>query len=215
MVRRIAERFSHLHITVQQISEPLPLNTGPRRQSNDDGADLFDTSGCSPAASLRSQSPLPSLSSSSTTLAALRVNVQRRPVGQTQTVRNAGVYVLHLGSPSPLLNESVASLTSRLTAELRAHLPVLRDNRAATLVVAMRLLPDPGSVDVGVEAAARMRDLVLLQLANERDLEVSELVDLIQGVGDRSGRLMVVNRVRDNARAIVALGVKFQGGLPL
>lgn len=98
---------------------------------------------------------------------------------------------------------------------MRAHLPVLRDNRAATLVVAMRLLPDPGSVDISVEAAARTRDLVLLQLANERDLEVSELVELIQGVGDRSGRLMVVNRVRARDNGIIALGVKFQAGLPL
>ncbi|KAK5654598.1 hypothetical protein OQA88_7228 [Cercophora sp. LCS_1] len=216
VVRRIAERYSHLHITVQsQTSEPSLFSAGPRRGSNEDGVDLFDTSGCSPAASLSSQSPLPSLSSSSTSLAALRVNVQRRAPGQAQTVRNAGVYVLHLGSPSTSPTESVASLNSRLTSELRAHLPVLRDNRAATLVVAMRLLPDPGSVDVGVEAAARMRDLVLLQLANERDFEVSELVDLIQGVGDRSGRLMVVNRVRARDNTILALGVKFQAGLPL
>lgn len=125
-------------------------------------------------------------------------------------MRNAGVYVLNLGSPSTLPNESLASLTSRVTAELLAHVPILRDNRGATLVVTMRLLPDPGGVDAGVEAAARTRDFVLLQLANERDLEVSELVDLIQGVGERSGRLIVVSRARGRDNSVVALGVKFQ-----
>ncbi len=74
----------------------------------------------------------------------------------------------------------------------------------------MRLLPDPGSVDAAVEAAARTRDLVLLQLANERDFEVRELVDLVQGVGDASGRLAVVSRARGPDNSVVALGVKFQ-----
>ncbi len=136
--------------------------------------------------------------------------MQRRITGRPQTVRNAGVYVVDLGSPSTTPTESLAALTARVTAELLAHLPILRDNRGATLVVAMRLLPDPGSVDVGVEAAARTRDLVLLQLANERDLEVSELVDLVQNVGDVSGRLAVVSRARGRDNAVVALGVKFQ-----
>jgi hypothetical protein len=119
------------------------------------------------------------------------------------------VYVLNLGSPSAGEAQSLLSVTSRVAAELLAHLPILRDNRGATLVVAMRLLPDPGSVDVGVEAAARTRDLVLLQLANQRDLEVSELVDLIQGVRDWSGRLAVVSRARGRDNAVMALGVKF------
>ncbi|KAK1751364.1 hypothetical protein QBC47DRAFT_417289 [Echria macrotheca] len=217
VVRRLTERYSHLHITVQLINDPPLSNTGPRcRASSDDDADLFDTSGSSPAASLGSPSPSPWLSSSSTTtLAALGINVQRRVAGQAQSMRNASVYVLHLGSPSASPTESLASIIRRLTAELRAHLAVLRDNRAATLVVAMRLLPEAGSVDIGVEAAARMRDLVLLQLVNERDFEVGELVDLIQGVGDRNGRLMVVNRVRARDNTIIALGVKFQAGLPL
>ena len=124
------------------------------------------------------------------------------------------MYILHLGSPSISPDKSLTSLTLQLTAELRAHLPILRENRAATLVVAMRLLPDPGSVDAAVEAVARMRDIVLLQLANERDFEVSELIDLIQTVGDRSGKLMVVNRARARDNAIVALGVKFQAAAP-
>ncbi len=120
------------------------------------------------------------------------------------------MYVLDLGSPSASPADTLGNLTSRITAELVAHLPILRDNRSATLVVAMRLLPDPGSVDVGVEAVARTRDLVLLQLANERDLEVSELVDLVQGVGDATGRLAVVSRARGRDNSVVALGVKFQ-----
>lgn len=136
--------------------------------------------------------------------------MQRRAPGRPQTVKNAGVYVLDLGSPSTSPTESLTGLTARVAAELHVHLPILRDNRGATLVVAMRLLPDPGSVDAGVETAARTRDLVLLQLANERDLEVRELVDLVQGVGDASGRLAVVSRARGRDNSVVALGVKFQ-----
>lgn len=137
--------------------------------------------------------------------------MQRRLVGQTQVVLNADVYILHLGSPSISPSESLNSLTTSIKAELRAHLPILRDGRgAATLVVVMRLLPEPGSVSPEAEAVSRMHDLVLLQLVNERDLELNELIHLIQAVGDDSGSLKVVNRARARDNAVIALGVKFQ-----
>lgn len=78
------------------------------------------------------------------------------------------------------------------------------------LVLAMQLLPDPGSVDASFEAVARTRDLTLFQLANERDLEVSEVEELIKGIGDWRGRLTVVNRARGRNNAIVALGIKLE-----
>ncbi|KAK4119020.1 O-methyltransferase family protein [Parathielavia appendiculata] len=213
IVRRIAERNSHLHITVQ-ISEPSLFDTAHHAATGGTGTasvrDLFGATISSPPSPASVSPPVPSLSPSPPSLHSSHVSVQRRATGQPQTVRNAGVYVLNLGSPSTTPAESLSSLIARVTAELLAHLPVLRHNRGATLVVAMRLLPDPESADAAVEADARTRDLVLLQLANERDLEVSELVDLIQAVGDRTGRLTVVSRATGRDNSVTALAVRFQ-----
>ncbi|KAK4139503.1 O-methyltransferase bik3 [Dichotomopilus funicola] len=148
--------------------------------------------------------------------------LQNRSAGQPQNVRHAALYVLHwqdwayLLPPPPSAGSNVgAALKSELTAELQAHLSIMRENRTATLVVAMRLLPDDvdNSVDrdTSVEAVARACDLALLQLANSAMLHVGDVVDLIQSVEGGGGRLVVVSRAKAGAtNEVVALGVKFQ-----
>lgn len=142
-------------------------------------------------------------------LSRARITVQKRAAGSPQTVRDAAVYMVRVAAPScspPLLLAYVA-------AELRAHLAVLRANPAATLVLAPRPLPDPGSVDPSVEAAACLRDLAKTQLlAGGRDVDVAELVDLVGGVRDGGGGLVVVNRLHARNCATVALGVKYRAG---
>jgi hypothetical protein len=53
-----------------------------------------------------------------------------------------------------------------------------------------------------------VRDLTLLRLANEREAEVAEFVDLVSQMGDSVGRLVVVNRLRARKNLTVALAVK-------
>ncbi|MCJ1251841.1 hypothetical protein MMC30_009079 [Trapelia coarctata] len=137
-----------------------------------------------------------------------RITVQQRTPGTLQSVYDAAVYILRLPSPSPGVPSHL--LPARIIAELRAHMGVLRASSSATLVLTARLLPEPGTVDPDVEAIARLRDLSLLQLANEREIEVLELMDILNSVRDSMGRLVLVNKLRSHNNATVALEVRYQ-----
>lgn len=102
------------------------------------------------------------------------------------------------------------SVPARIIAELRAHIGVLRASSCATLVLTARLLPEPGTVDPDVEAIARLRDLSLFQLANEREMEMLELMDILNSVRDSMGRLVLVNKLRSRNNAMVAFKVQYQ-----
>lgn len=134
--------------------------------------------------------------------------MQKRIPGTAQTVKDGAVYILRLRSPFP--NMSFHSLRERIAAELRAHLGVLRANPSATFILAPRLLPDPNTTDPDVEAVARLRDLTLLQLANERLMEAEQLVEIVHSVGDGVGRLAVVSKLGTRNSATTALGIKYQ-----
>lgn len=138
------------------------------------------------------------------------IHLHRRAPGQPQTIKNVGVYILCLLSPSPRNGLSFHAIQSRLIAELRAHLGILRENSSTMLILRMRFLPEQGAVDPEIECVARTRDMTLLQLANEREFEVTEVIDIIQDINDGMGKLMVVSKIRSKNDAVVALGVKFQ-----
>ena len=137
-----------------------------------------------------------------------RITVQKRAPGGLQTVKDAVVYILRLPASSPAVLSQ--SLPASILGELRAHLGVLRANTAATLILMVRLLPEPGTVDPDVEALARLRDLSRLQLANEREMEMEETVEMVNSVHDSIGCLVVVNKLRSRNSATVALAVKYQ-----
>ena len=132
-----------------------------------------------------------------------RVTVQRRVPATLQTVNDAAVYILRPTITSP-------SLRAQIQAELSAHLSVLRANASATLILAPPLLPEAGTVDPDVEALARSRDLSHLQLTNECELELGELIDMVNGVFDSRGGLVVVNKLRSCNGATVAVGIKYE-----
>ncbi|KAL9608104.1 MAG: hypothetical protein Q9167_007042 [Letrouitia subvulpina] len=138
----------------------------------------------------------------------LRLTVQKRALGGLQTVKDAAVYILRL--PIPLPGVPPYPLPAIILSELRAHLGVLRANSSATLVLIPRFLPEPGSVDPDVEAIARLWDLYRLQLANEREMEMGELVKIVNSVRDSMGWLVVVNKLRSCNSATIALAVKYQ-----
>lgn len=137
-----------------------------------------------------------------------RITVQQRDPGTLQSVHDAAVYILHLPSPSPGMPSH--SLGTRIVAELRAHIGVLRASSCAELVLTARLLPEPGAVDPDVEAIARLRDLSLLQLANEREIEMVELMDMLNSVRDSLGRLVLVNKLRSRNNTTVVFKVQYQ-----
>ena len=201
----LAELYPALHFIVQ-ISEPGPSNGAiPLRQSMSNRAPPLPTSASLGRAS--TPGPMNPKEMRQPQLSA-RITVQKRAPGTPQTINDAAVYILRLPSPSPGVPSH--SLPAQIIAELRAHLSVLRASSYATLILTPRLLPEPGTVDPDVEAIARLRDLSLLQLANEREIEMAELVDILNSVRDSMGRLVVVNKLRSRNNATVALGVKYQ-----
>ncbi|KAL4815789.1 hypothetical protein BDW67DRAFT_185508 [Aspergillus spinulosporus] len=137
------------------------------------------------------------------------VIVQQRVLGSPQLMHDASVYILNLPLPMPGMISS--SLATHTRAELRAHLPIVRQNRSAKIVL---LVPSPiGEPSESSEAMSlmRIRNLSFWQLANDRELDVSEVVGLVGDISDNEGRLVVVNRVRSSAaHGTVALEVKFQ-----
>lgn len=133
-----------------------------------------------------------------------RISVSHRQPGSPQPILNAAVYILNFPSPAP--GSPYASLVTQITAELHAHLPALRLNRSATLVLTAPSLSDAGEVKL-----TRIRDLSHLQLAMQGQLGKCEVIDLLNGVSDGEGRLVLVNQVRSVGKyGVVALEVKYQ-----
>ncbi|KFY24935.1 hypothetical protein V493_04938 [Pseudogymnoascus sp. VKM F-4281 (FW-2241)] len=130
------------------------------------------------------------------------VTVTYRAIGMAQSVTDAAVYIIHVPA---------ASSGVMIKAELDDYLGVLRVSGGIMLVLTTRLLPEPGTLsNPEVEASARSRDLNMLQLANESEMEMSELLSIIKTVGDSSGKLVVTNHLCSNNGVVLALTIKYQ-----
>ena len=104
-----------------------------------------------------------------------------------------------------------AAVGVAIRAELQGHIGFLRATGGVMLILTTRLLPDPGSIaDLEVEAVARTRDLNMLQLANDGEMEMAELLAIIESVGDNIGKLAICNELRSPRGLILALAVKHQ-----
>jgi hypothetical protein len=137
-----------------------------------------------------------------------RITVQQRTVGGPQPVRDAAVYILRVPTVSPSLPSH--ALLARISAELKAHLGILRSNSSATLVLAANLLPEPGAVDPDIEAVSRLRDLALSQLANQREIGTAEVMEVVNAVRDETGQLVLVNKLHSRSSATVALEIRYR-----
>ncbi|KAI3318553.1 hypothetical protein HD806DRAFT_511971 [Xylariaceae sp. AK1471] len=130
-----------------------------------------------------------------------RVTVTYRAPGSRQTVMGGAIYILHLHSLAP----------DSILAELQAHLGVLRTNFSVMLVMTARLLPQPGSMSHSeAESVARSRDLAMLQLANEGEMELVGLLKIINSVTDSCGGLVVTRALRSQHQLVNGLVVKYQ-----
>lgn len=136
-----------------------------------------------------------------------RITVTHRVVGMPQPVIDADVYLLHLHASPPLgVMEG-----STIETQLQDHFPVLRNSRGVMLILTDCLLPEPGShPDPEIEAVARARDLTRHQMANECDMEITQLYNLINTVKDGAGKLVVTHKLRSHSGLILSLAVKYQ-----
>lgn len=144
-----------------------------------------------------------------------RITMESRLPGIPQTVRDAAVYILCKPPSSSRLFSSQPGAApccfrSWITSELQAHIDVLSAGHSTLIISTGPVLPEPGTVDAEVEAVARLRDLSSFQLFNEHEIEMLELVELVNGVSDGSGKLVVVNQLRSRKKVTVALCVKYR-----
>jgi hypothetical protein len=127
-----------------------------------------------------------------------------------QPVIDAAVYILHL----PVVSMSSPTGTEGMDmvrAELKDYLGILRASGAILLIPTANLLPKPGSLsDPTLEAVARARDLSMLQLANEGEMEMTELLGIIDTTRDGLGRLVITNQLRSQNGLIVGLTIKYE-----
>jgi len=137
-----------------------------------------------------------------------RISLQQRSPGMIQNIYDAAVYILHLPSASPRHPSQI--LLAQMTAELRAHLGVLHANTGATLVLTARLLLEPGDIEPGIEAITRLHDLSLAQLTNEQEIELFQIIDMINSVRDRTGRLVLANKLFARNNATVVFEIRYQ-----
>jgi hypothetical protein len=136
------------------------------------------------------------------------IEVQIRSLGAVQTVKDAALYLIRF--PALSLRVSPHTLQTMILTELRAHLNELHSNKCLVLILPSCLLPEPGSVELDVEAMARIRDLSRLQLSNEHEIEITELVEWVNSVYDSQGLLVVVNKLCLRNSWTMGLVIKYQ-----
>ncbi|CAO2655478.1 Nn.00g105420.m01.CDS01 [Neocucurbitaria sp. VM-36] len=151
-----------------------------------------------------------------------RIVVQSRSWAMPQIVRDATIYALRVPYDYPTI--FAQTRPARLRAELEAHLGVLRDNNAARLILTAPLLPHSDAADdVGsdvfqpnVDAAKGLVfDMTLLQLANDRELNVADLSELVRNVGDSNGHLVLEGKWQAHpASRDQAFEIRYQSGMP-
>ncbi|KAI1267867.1 hypothetical protein F5Y18DRAFT_415420 [Xylariaceae sp. FL1019] len=137
-----------------------------------------------------------------------RIAVHPRAPGALQTVDDAAVYVVHVHTAP--FGAPWAEVPARIVAELRANIGVIRVNRRATLLLVTSPAQRTDGAAMNVEATGRLRDLSLWQLANGRGVEMEELAQILSGMADGIGRLVLVNRYSAPNNSLVVFEMRYQ-----
>ncbi|KAL2871730.1 uncharacterized protein BJX67DRAFT_369800 [Aspergillus lucknowensis] len=200
MAHHLAKKFPALHLIVQidhsRASTLNPDYLWPGEMMNGLARDF--TAQLDPESSDRPSS------------ASSRITVTYRSAGMPQPVVDAAVYILHL----PVLSTNAAAVAEGMDivkTELQDYLGILRATGGILLIPTANLLPEPGSLcDRHFEAVARARDLSFLQLANEGEMEMTELLGAIETTRDTLGRLVITNQLRSHNGLTVCLTLKHE-----
>lgn len=224
MAERLAERFPSLRILVQLTRTYCP-EVGDILRAEQPGATggrLLGVGGLvldGPASTASPiVAPTASASSGSTSASASSspgVTAVHCEAGMPQPVTDADVYILHLREALPSAPPSSTSSRPRdhptIRSQLHEYLAILRDSSRIVLVLASHFLPEPNSLDnPELEAVARSRDLTLLQLGKESEMEITDLQNMVEGIGDRAGKLVIASWLRSHSGLVLALAVKYQ-----
>ncbi|KAJ5655731.1 hypothetical protein N7507_007681 [Penicillium longicatenatum] len=203
MAQHLAKKFPALHLIVQinhtrssTLSHYSPYSPRPREMINELAPDF--TTQLEPESTSRPSS------------ATSHITVTYRSAGMPQPVIDAAVYILHLPVVSMSSPTGVEGMDT-VKAELKDYLGILPACGAILLILTANLLPKPGSLsDPTFEAVLRARDLSMLQLANEGEMEMTELLRIIETMRDGLGRLVITNQLRSPNGLTVGLTIKYE-----
>jgi hypothetical protein len=121
-----------------------------------------------------------------------------------QAITDAAAYIVHL-PPRSRPEDDYGSIRSLL----QVYLGVLRVSGGVLLIPTIRLLSEPGGLsNLDAEAVARTRDLSMLQLANNGEMALAELLQIIGTVSDSVGKLVVANELKSTSGAVLVLITK-------
>ncbi|KAF4553274.1 Hypothetical protein D9617_7g030010 [Elsinoe fawcettii] len=201
----LAGRFPSLRFIVQQDADYFAVD-GTGQSSKNTRSPAYSTKFSS-----RTTTPLSGMGTAEILAPELqqRIQIQQRPSGSIQSLTGADVYLMRLPPPSPLLPRT--TVIERASTELLIHLPILRMNLSSRIILTCRILPSPGSLELDAEINERLRDLSLMHLANERELESHDVLSLIAGCRDGAGGLMVVSQYRVASSPVIAMEVRYAG----
>ncbi|KAG5933087.1 hypothetical protein E4U53_001094 [Claviceps sorghi] len=130
-----------------------------------------------------------------------QIVITSRMPGTPQSMTSAAVYVLHLSS----------SLPCHVLTELQAHLPALRMSSGVMLIMTTRFLPGPEEpMHMRQAAVAHARGLIMYQMTNEVEMDLSSLLQMIDTVRDSTGKMVLVHKLCSCSGTAVALMVRYQ-----
>jgi len=100
-----------------------------------------------------------------------------------------------------------------IVADLNAHLEVLRANSAAIVILNARIRPDKDNSNLRSKPKDKallqhVSNLITLQLTEESEIRFTDLLDIVESVGDEAGKLSVVHRLASPDTGDIALVIK-------
>lgn len=123
-----------------------------------------------------------------------------------QPITDAWLYIIHLPTPSFL--PMSADILSHASHMLWIHFDILRQNRYSTLVIVANALVGSAKEDSKAEAAARMYDLLLMQMtADKHAITMDQMEQLLSNIRDASWRLVIWRKEISSSHPTVAFEV--------
>jgi len=153
---------------------------------------------------------------------ATRIQLQKRP-SERQPMEDASVYVVHLASPS-LTQPERSTLLDAVAHNLAIHMPILRHNPLARVVLLARVLPEVAAPPkannnnatnesntlMPPQCLALYRNLVLHQLTQGRDHERADVLECVRRTSDGQGFLVVTNEIYgSNSAGMMAFEIQY------
>jgi hypothetical protein len=134
------------------------------------------------------------------------VTIQRCVPTSAQRITDAWLYIIHL--PTPSIFATPASILSQVTHMLWTHFDILRQNRSSRLVIVANGLVGSAKANSKAEAAARMYDLLLMQMTMDKyAIAMDQMEQLLSNIRDASWRLVIRRKEISDTHPTVAFEV--------